>query len=312
LGLALFASGSVFLSSCGEDSIVPIVDFLAEPSGFDAVKGYAVTITAEATDAEKWLWNYGDGTSSDSVGNHTYYYKAAGTFKIVCEVASSDGTKAKKEVSVTVASPQELLAGTATSHPNGKTWILDKKYNSGKDGAGPLTSGLPITQPFLVDNVLDVMLGLGVEYDNEYTFKSDGKLTINNKNGISLGSQMYAFAVAQTGPAPGFTGGNGLCGIAYTPKANGTYQFKTQNVSMDVVIEDPANLGAGYKEGKYTASNQLVITPTDYFGFLEITKEVFVKSIKSDRMHVVFLMHGVVQIPNKPSTAIHVTMIPKP
>ena len=267
IGLVMLISGSVLITSCGDDSIVPTINFLADPSGFDATKGFAVTITAEATDATTWLWNYGDGTSSDSTGNHTHFYTAPGTFKIVGEVTSSDGTKAKKEVSVTVATVQELLAGNATSHPNGKTWVLDKKYNTGKDGAGPIISGLPITYPFLVDNVLDQILKLGAEYDNEFTFKSDGKLTINNVNGKSLGSQMYSYAVAGTGPAPGFEGGMGLCGIAYTPKANGTYQFKAQNINMDVVIEDPANLAGGWKEGKYAATNQLVITPTDYFGF---------------------------------------------
>ena len=311
IGLMLLISGSIFLSSCADDPIVPTINFMAESTGLDATKGFEVTITAEATNAVSWLWNYGDNKSDTISGNHIHYYAQAGTYTIVGEVTSSDGTKTTLSKSITVATPQDLLAGTAATNPNGKTWVLDKKYNTGKDGAGPIIAGLPITQPFLIDNVLDVMLGLGVEYDNEYTFKYDGKLTIANKNGISLGSQMYSYAVAQTGPAPGFGGGMGICGIAYTPKANGTYQFKAQSVNMDVVIEDPANLAGGYKEGKYTASNQLVITPTDYFGFLEITKEVFVKQITKDKLHVVFLMHGVAQVPTKPSTAVHITLIPK-
>ena len=66
---------------------------------------------------------------------------------------------------------------------------------------------MPITQDFLADNILEVMLGLGEEYDNEFTFKHDGTLAIDNINGISLGGTYYSWAVAGTGPAAGFEGG---------------------------------------------------------------------------------------------------------
>ncbi len=306
MGTALLFSGALFFNSCSEDPIIPTVNFIAEPTG------YEVDITVEATDASTWAWNYGDGNASTAAGSHKYTYKESGTYTIAVTVTSSDGNTAIKSVQVTIAaSVKEMITGAPSSHPNGKTWVLDKKYNTGKNGAGPLITGLPITLPFMVDNVLDVMLGLGVEYDNEFTFKSDGSLVINNKNGISLGSTMYSFAVAQTGPAPGFEGGQGLSGITYTPKANGKWDYKKENLNLDVVIEDPANLPAGWKVGKLALTDQMYIAPTDYYGFLEITKTVLIKEITGDLMHVVFLMHGVVEKPELPSTAIHVTMIPK-
>jgi PKD repeat protein len=307
MGVALLFSGSLFFNSCSEDPIIPTLDFIAEPAG------YEVNITVESTDASTWSWNYGDGSAlATAAGSHKYTYKESGEYNIVCVVTSSDGNTATKTVKVTIAaSVKEMITGAPSSHPNGKTWVLDKKYNTGKNGAGPLIAGLPITLPFMVDNVLDVMLGLGIEYDNEFTFKSDGSLVINNKNGISLGSTMYSYAVAQTGPAPGFEGGQGLSGITYTPIANGKWEYKQENLNLDVIIEDPANLGAGWKVGKLALTNQMYIAPTDYFGFLEITKTVLIKEITGDLMHVVFLMHGVQDNPLLPSTAIHVTMIPK-
>jgi PKD repeat protein len=305
-GAALLFSGALFLNSCSEDPIIPTLNFIAEPTG------YEVNITVESTDAVTWTWNYGDGTSSTAPGSHKYTYKESGEYNIVCVVTSSDGNTATKTVKVTIAaSVKEMISGAPSAFPNGKTWVLDKKYYTGKNGAGPLINGLPITLPFMVDNVLDVMLGLGVEYDNEFTFKSDGSLVINNKNGISLGSTMYSFVVAQTGPAPGFEGGQGLSGITYTPKTGGKWDYKQEDLSLDVVIEDPANLTAGWKVGKLNLTNQMYIAPTDYFGFLEITKTVLIKEITADYMHVVFLMHGVVERGDLPSTAIHVTMVPK-
>jgi len=307
MGIALLFSGALFFSSCSEDPIIPTLNFIAEP------EGYKVTITVESTDVSAWTWDYGDGsTKSTAPGSHEYTYKQSGDYNITCVATSSDGNFVNKTVKVSIAaSVQEMLTGAPITHPNGKTWVLDKKYNTGKNGAGPLIAGLPITLPFMVDNVLDVMLGLGIEYDNEFTFKSDGTLVINNKNGISLGGTYYSYAVAGTGPTPGFEGGQGLSGITYTPKANGKWAYKQENLNLDVIIEDPNNLGAGWKVGKLALTNQMYITPTDYFGFLEITKMVLIKEITGDLMHVVFLMHGVQEKGELPSTAIHVTMIPK-
>jgi PKD repeat protein len=273
--------------------------------------GHKVAIAVLATDATSYVWNYGDGKSSTADGSHEYTYEYSGDYTITVTVTGEGGT-ATASANVTIdPEPSEILAGTPATNPNGKKWVLDPKYYPGKNGAGPLISGLPITQDFLVDNVLEAFLGLGTEYDNEFTFKYDGSLVIDNKNGISLGGTYYSYAVAGTGPAPGFEGGMGLSGITYAPKANGKFELKQGDLNLDVVIEDPANLSAGWKVGKLELTNQWYIEPTDYFGFLEISKQVLIKEITSEHMHVVFLMHGVVEEGMKPSTAIHVTFIPK-
>jgi PKD repeat protein len=306
MGIALLFSGALFLNSCSEDPIIPTLDFIAEPAG------YEVTITAESTDASTWAWDYGDGTKSTAPGSHKYTYKVSGEYNITAVVTSSDGNTVMKTVKVTIAaSVKEMLTGTPASHPNGKTWVLDPKYNTGKNGAGPLIAGLPITYPFPIDNVLE-MLKLGAEYDNEFTFKSDGSLVINNKNGVSLGGILYSYVVPPAaGPAPGFEGSNALCGITYTPKAGGKFEDKKGDLSLDVIIEDPANLAGGWKVGKLNLTNQMYISPTDYFAFLDLSKTILIKEITSDKMQIVVLMHGVQERPDLPSTALHITMIPK-
>jgi len=309
MGIALLFSGALFLNSCSEDPIIPTLNFIAEPTG------YEVSITVESTDVSTWSWDYGDGsTKSTAPGSHKYTYKQSGEYNITGVATSSDGNTAMKTVKVTIAaSVKEMLTGTSTSHPNGKTWVLDPKYNTGKNGAGPLIAGLPITLPFPIDNVLE-QLKLGAEYDNEYTFKADGSLVINNKNGKSLGGVLYSYVVPPAvGPAAGFEGSNGLCGIAYTPKAGGKFEDKKGDLSLDVVIEDPANLGDGtnWKVGKLNLTNQMYILPTDYFAFLDISKTILIKEITPDKMQVVALMHGVQARADLPSTALHITMIVK-
>jgi len=293
-------------TSCKKDTPAPTVRLLAQ------VSGHTVTLTYESTDATTYAWDYGDGkTSTVSTLSHTHTYDFSGTYTVKITATGGGGTIDASQTVTIDPIPSEILAGTPATHPNGKTWVLDPKYYSGKNGAGPIIPGLPITLDFLVDNILQVQLGLGVEYDNEFTFKYDGKLTINNKNGVSLGSQMYAGVVLGTGPNPSYPGGMGICGMNYTPAASGTWQLKKETLTMPVVVEDPNNLAGGYSEATYTQANQTFLVPTDYIGFLDITKIVIVKEITSNYMHLVFLMHGVVQVPMKPSTALHITMKPK-
>lgn len=299
---------AVNFTSCG-DSEDPIP---APTVAIDAVvDGHMVTFAIVATDATSFRWDYGDGNTSTESTAHDYEYEYSGEYTVTATVTNETGSNSATVTVIIDPEPEEILSGTPDSHPDGKTWVLDPKYYPGKNGAGPITPDMPITQDFLVDNVLEVMLGLGVEYDNEFTFKYDGSLSIDNKNEISLGGQLYSIAVAGTGPAPGFEGGSGLCGVSYTPEAGGTFEFKQEDLSMDVIVEDPADLEAGWTEETLSMSNQMTIVPTDYFGLLEITKTVLIKEITSEAMHVVFFMHGVVEVPMKPSTAIHVTFIPK-
>jgi len=48
MGTALLFSGAVFFNSCSEDPIIPTLNFIAEPTG------YEVTITVESTDVSTW------------------------------------------------------------------------------------------------------------------------------------------------------------------------------------------------------------------------------------------------------------------
>ena len=297
---------AVNLTSCGDDPMpMPTVKIDVQKNG------HVVSIAVVATDATSFAWTYGDQPASTVTESHEHEYEYSGTYTITVTVTNESGTATDSEEVVIDPEPVEILAGTPASHPNGKVWVLDTKYYAGKNGAGPLIEGLPITLDFLVDNVLEAFLGLGIEYDNEFKFKYDGSLAIDNKNGISLGGTYYSYAIAGTGPAAGFEGGMGLSGVTYTPVSGGTWELKQGDLNLDVVIEDPANLPAGWTEGTLSLTDQMYIEPSDYFGFLEITKSVLIKEITSEHMHVVFLMHGVVEVGTKPSTAIHVTFIPK-
>ena len=212
--------------------------------------------------------------------------------------------------------PGEILAGTPDTHPEGKTWVVDGKYYAGKNGAGPIVSDLPITLDFLQDNVLDWFLGIGEEYDNEFKFKYDGSYSIDNVNGVSLASLLSTYMLPpNAGPAPGFEGGQGLCGVAYTPANTApTWTLTQEDVSVDALVEDPADLPAGWTDpdDDIVITDKLhLVTTSEYFGLKDMSNTVIIEELTSEVMHVVVLMHGIQEVPTKPSTAIHISLVPK-
>jgi PKD repeat protein len=189
LGMTILFSTILFFNSCKKDDpVTPTLQFIAE------VDGYEVTITVEATGAETYAWDYGDGNTSTTAGSHTYSYEDAGsdTYTISCTVTSKDALTATKTQDVTIAaSIEELIAGVGE---DGKTWILTQAESSysGKMGGGGVTNDVALypDMSLIPDGVLTIF-GLGDEYTDEFTFYRDGTLAIDVKNGRSLVGIVY-------------------------------------------------------------------------------------------------------------------------
>lgn len=173
VGLGFVPFLGIFFTACGEDEIpAPTLDI------FVTVDGFTVEIAAESPDATSWSWNYGDGTTSDSTGSHSYTYETGGEFTIQCTVTGEGGNTSESEA-VTIATIQELLSGGSGS--GGKTWVLSRTPG-GVDGVGHIKTELvPNIFPAIVD-LLD-FIGIPDEYDNLYTFHFDGTYELDNVNG---------------------------------------------------------------------------------------------------------------------------------
>ena len=165
---ALFAAALLF-NSCKEDPepVTPTLQLIVE------VDGYVATITAEATDAVTWAWDYGDGKTSATMGSHTYDYEEAGSgnYTITCTVTSEDDLTATKTASANIAaSLEEIIAGVGDE---GKTWVLTQTESSfsGKMGGGGVSDDVDLYRDMslIADGVLTIF-GLGAEYTDEFTF----------------------------------------------------------------------------------------------------------------------------------------------
>lgn len=297
-------------TSCSKTEPVPVptVKLLAD---VDPADQYTVILTVQSTDATSFEWNYGDGETSTTAGNHTHTYAASGDYAISVKVTNESGS-ANASANVTInPSIQEMLAGVDAA---GKTWVMST-VPSANDGAGPLKeTAFDITLPFALVPNADALAYVGFpdEYDNEFTFKPDGSYAVNNVNGQNLCTQIFAY-VQTNGAAPGNGWTKGALGFAtmpWTVPSSAKWAVdEDADIVLDVMSDDPST-ASEYTPvtTNYTGVTQLNITD-GYFGILDLSSYVIIENATPDKMQVLILMHT--EMPDKLSIFSRVTMVPK-
>jgi PKD repeat protein len=304
---------AVNFTSCDKDDPIPAptVKILAD---IDPNDQYTVTLTVQATDAESYAWNYGDGESSTASGNHSHTYAASGDYKISVTVTNGTGT-ASASADITInPSIQEMLAGVDAA---GKQWVLSTTA-SADDGVGPLaetelTVNLPVA---LVGGDLLGYVQLPDEYDNVFTFKPDGSYSVDNVNGQNLCTAIKA--VMTTGePEPGNSwtyGALGFATMAYSVDSDAKWTVtEDATIAFAAMSEDPtsgeANPPLTPMNVSYKGVTQLSISGNGYFGLLDMTNYVMIRSITPEKLQADIVAHTTV--PDKPSIFVRITMVPK-
>jgi PKD repeat protein len=309
------AIGLVFTSCDKDETDAPTLNFIAE------VDGYVVTITAEATDANTWEWNYDDGTTAATAESHTYTYAESGTYTITCTV-KGDGGEATKSVDVTIAGSIEELISGGPSATNGKTWVVNTVATTGKNGAGMVDNDLTIhpDMALVPDNML-TLFGLEDEYDNEYTFYSDGTYVMNPVNGQIVAGLIHGIAT-QTIVTPSNTPGLlPFCAATYTTPENGTWALSTDDYTMNAIMDPSFDENAEPYEVTFTFPTDNKTAKFDlsegqflgvYDAFVgEQAPVTILKEITAEKMHIIVLVSGDENHPYLPTLAFHITLVPK-
>jgi PKD repeat protein len=312
--LAIAAFMSVNLTSCGDDPMpVPTVKLLAD---IDPADQYKVNLTVQATDATSYAWDYGDGKASLASESHSYTYEKSGDYTITVTVTNESGN-ATATADVTInASIQEMLAGV---DPAGKQWVLTKTP-SANDGVGPLAPSNfdVITLPFSVVPGGDLLgfVGFPDEYDNIFTFKTDGGYSVNNVNGQNLCTAIKAMmTTGEMEPGNNWTMGTyGFASMNYAVNADAKWSVKEDaTIEFDAMSEDPASTEAEPPltpvHCKYAGVTQLSISSNGYFGLLDMTNYVIIEKISAEKLQVIIIMHT--RVPDQPSMFARMTMVPK-
>lgn len=330
LGLAaLFAMAALFNSCAEEDPVTPTLQFIAEADG------YVVTITAEATGAETYLWDYGEGNTSATAGSHEYSYEEAGsgTYTISCTVTSKDDLSVTKTESVTIAaSIEELISGVDNS---GKTWVLTQVESSfaGKIGISGVTNNVIIYPTGLVPDDVLTIYGLGDEYTDEFTFYRDGTLAIDLKNDRSVVGIVYGDNISPNdivkstswsslplASIPGMNMPDATWALSYADRTVDWYdEFVTQGLAQSTFTfpEDDPNKIAEIviSEGAYLCINDLYY-PEPFATELELLEPVdnsiyILKEVTPDMMNLAIGINSWPEYPDVPSLMMHLILVPK-
>lgn len=293
--LTMFAAVALMIS-CSEDPAPPVVEIFAEVDQNDS---YTVKFNTVSENATSFSWNFGDGeTGSGATTSHTYTMSGDYTVTVT---AMGDGGEAMNSKSVTiVASMAELLSGGPGV--NGKTWVLSRTATPGMDGAGAFDASFPTGIMPGTDNLLNE-IGLGVEYDNEYTFYADGKYKVDNKNGNNLAGWVYS--AMELGEENFVTiTPVGVFSVKNTPSTNATWTL-TENTNLVVdAVDELGENNFSPKTVTFENADYLTFANGGFLGIQDYAVNAILRDISPNRMVVAIYLHSVIGAPAKPSNLI--------
>jgi len=288
---------TAIMFSCGKDSLPPVVQMFAEP---DADNPYIINFKTTVENVTSYAWDFGDGeTSTEANPSHTYAMSGDYTAKVT--VTGEGGTSEATKIVTIAASLEEMLTG-GPGAANGKTWVLSRTATPGMDGAGAIETNFPTDLMPATDNLLEI-IGLGDEYDNEYTFYFDGTYKVNNKDGESLAGWLYSADVIgmdnviKTTPYA-------IYKVSRTNASNATWALtEDTDLSIDIVDESEAS----EKTVTFVGADYITFGAGGYIGIEDYYANIIVRDITADRMVITFFMHSYEPIPTKPSIQITMT-----
>lgn len=279
----LFLIGVLILAfaSCEKDD--PVEPVTADI--FRSIAGKQVAFTALTLHAEQWQWDFGDGNTSNEK-NPVHVYEAGGIYTIKLIAGNSLGSA---EATTTVSldlTPYEMLTGGASA-PNGKTWRISAGH-SDMDAIALAHPSLPVIQE-VPQGALGLFLGLGEEYEDEFTFKADGSYSHDNKNGGSFGSLVFATVtgtdiVNVTAESQGF----GFASLAFTPESGATFTFtEGKDLAMTVVDQNDDTVTA---DVTFEGVSTLNFSGSEFIGVMGFHRECIVQEISPEKMRLAMFM----------------------
>jgi hypothetical protein len=154
------------------------------------INGNSVTFTVDATHAESFNWDFGDGSQESTEKNPVHIFDGFGKdYNVTLTVKGPGGTKVVTAIiSIPPLTKMEMLTGGATD-TDGKAWKLD--YNADVYIALP-DAVLTVNQTF-AKGVFNEW-GFATAYLDKYIFYYNGSFSIEPSGQNIIGSRMYCYA----------------------------------------------------------------------------------------------------------------------
>ncbi len=280
-GLAFSAVLMLALSSCEKEETIQ------EPTAgiFRSIAGKQVAFTALTLHADQWLWDFGDGETSTEK-DPVHIYQSGGVYNITLSASNSMGTaEATSQVSLDL-SVYEMLTG-GSSAPNGKTWRISAGHSE-VDAVSLADPGFTVIQD-IPQGALGLFLGIGEEYEDEFTFKADGSYIHDNKNGGSFCSLVFATVagldiVNVTAESQSF----GFATAAFTPEAGATFTYTEEKDLAHTVVSQAD--GSTTADLVYEGVSTLNFSGNEFIGLMDFHRECIIQEITPEKMRLAMFM----------------------
>lgn len=228
---ALLIVPVLFVTSCKEDEVEPVVPVSSFQFEVDADDFFKVNFTNFSQNVATYAWDFGDdaGTSTDK--DPSYTYAAAGTFTVKLTATDEAGDSAESTKDITVTDPDEaltLLAGSVS-----KDWKLLR------DGAA---------------------LGIGPSYDNFWEWwnlTNDGSRNCLFDDTFTFtrsGGYEYNDATTFFGEGAVYTSGSDQAGLIET-----CFEATTANLTIDDVDKSAWLSSSSHSYTYDVASNSVTL-----------------------------------------------------
>ena len=282
-GFAFIVIAIFTLSSCTKEVTRKTFPLSAEI--FNSVVDKQVAFTALTHSAVSWSWDFGDGKTS-SEKDPVHVYTDGGYYIATLTAMDAIGNSATSEVKLVISlTPFALLTGDHTADGyNGKTWKLTANH-SANDCFAYANADFSVVEP-LSTGILDLALGMGEVYDDEFTFHYDGSYSHDVKeDGAAFGGIVYQYMLNGGADIVNANGAEfGLCTATYPPEAVATFTY-VENEDFDVPsIFGPAGILT------YSSVSTFDFSGTEFVGFRDYLRKVIVQEITNNSMRLVMFM----------------------
>jgi hypothetical protein len=167
------------------------------------------------------------------------------------------------------------------------------------------------------ENALDG-IGMGKEYDNEFTFRHDGTYEVKLKNDTALTATLFGIF---GGEVTLFTNENNALGLnmsSYTAPENATWTLHTEDLVVDAITNPlGTDVPAPHADVTITGKKWVSLSEGAYFGILDFptTRQFVIKEITPDKMTVALFICAYWSDPmgsgSIPTFFYHLTYVPK-
>jgi len=270
----LFAVLLFFFTSCKEEPPLPTATITA------TVEGNVVTFTVVATDADKFEWDFGDGSVVSTNQNPTHTYVEYDKDYTVTLTVTGPGGEVTVTHIVTIPpmTKMEMLTGGA-SVTNGKKWRIS--------ASAPVYVALPDATLTIDDTFpagILTLLGYTTVYTDEYIFFSNNNYTISPKGtGIPAGL-VYCTVNSIPNTSPSVTAADiGLTlATPYTPPTGLKF---TLNESKNLTVTTTSD-GINPVDVTYNNVMTLSFTTGGFIGLMDFMSECIIQELTATTLKI--------------------------